>query len=105
MAGRGLGAGKLGDVGLDLAGDFDLTPRRGAGLADKGCERPDLTTAQSEAFELADGDSGVCLDVGILQGRTMGTFIGKKQGDREHDVGSLAALLIAQGFEFMAFGF
>lgn len=105
MAGRRLGAGKLRDAGLDIAGDFDLTSRSGAGLAGKGCERPDLTAAQSEAFELANGDSGVRVDVGIFQGGTMGTFVAKKQRDRTQDVGSLAALLITEGFEFMAFGF
>lgn len=59
MAGRGLGAGKLGDAGLDLAGDFNLTPRSVAGFACKGCERPDLATTQPQTFEVADGNSGV----------------------------------------------
>jgi hypothetical protein len=35
----------------------------------------------------------------------MRAFVGKQQCDRTHDAGGLAALLIAEGFEFMAFGF
>lgn len=105
MSGRGLGTSKLGDVRMDLACDFDLTPRSSARLACEGGERPDLAATQPEAFEVADGDSGVCLDVGILHCRSMRAFVGKQQGDRTHDTGGLATLLIAEGFEFMAFGF
>lgn len=105
MTGRGLGASKLGDARMDLASDFDLTPRSGARLACEGGERTDLAATQAETFEVANGDSGVCLNVGILHGRTMRAFVGKQQGDCTHDAGGLAALLIAEGFEFMAFGF
>jgi hypothetical protein len=105
MAGRGLGAGKLRDACVDLASDFDLAPRSRARLACEGGERPDFAATQSKAFEIADGDSGLSLDVGILHGRTMRAFVGKQQCDRTHDAGGLAALLIAEGFEFMAFGF
>jgi hypothetical protein len=35
----------------------------------------------------------------------MRTFVGKQQGDRTHDTRGLTALLIAEGFEFMAFGY
>ena len=105
MAGRRLGASKLGDARMDLACYFDFTPRSGARLACEGRERPDLTATQPETFEIADGDSGLRLNVGILHGWAMRAFVGKQQGDRTHDAGGLAALLIAEGFEFMAFGF
>ena len=59
MAGRGLGAGKLGDPGLDLAGDFDLAPRSGAWLAGEGGKRSDLAATQPETLEVANGNSGM----------------------------------------------
>lgn len=105
MAGWWLGASKLGDARMDLACDFDFTPRSGARLACEGGERPYLAAAQPETFEVADGDSGVRLNVGILHGRTIRAFVGQQQCDRTHDAGGLAALLIAEGFEFIAFGF
>ncbi len=61
MTGRGLGASKLDDARMDLAGDFDLTPRSGARLACEGGERTNLAATQAETFEIANGDSGVCL--------------------------------------------
>ena len=105
MAGRGLGASKLGDARMDLACDFDLAPWSGARLACKGGEWPDLEATQPEAFEVANGDSGLRLNVGILHGRPKWAFFGEQQGDSTHDAGGLAVLLIAEGFEFMAFGF
>jgi len=44
------------------------------------------------------------LGVGVLQGRSVRSFVGKQQGDRTHDAGGLATLLIAEGFEFIALG-
>lgn len=76
MASGGLGAGKLGNTGLDLAGDFDLAPRSGARLACKGCERANFATTESQTFEVADGNPGVRLNVGVFQGRAMWAFVG-----------------------------
>ena len=90
---------------MDFASDFDFTPRSGARLACEGRERPDLAATQTETFEIANGDSGVYLNVGIFHGWAMRAFVRKQQGDSSHDTGGLAALLIAEGFEFITFGF
>jgi hypothetical protein len=90
---------------VDLASDFNLAPRSHARLACEGGERPDLAATQAKTLEIADGDSGLSLNGGILHGRTMRAFVGEQQGDRTHDAGGLAALLIAEGFKFKALGF
>jgi hypothetical protein len=77
MADWGLGASKLGDARMDLACDFDLAPRSGTRLAGEGGEWPDLAATQPEAFEAADGDSGLSLNVGILHGRPKWAFVGE----------------------------
>ncbi len=71
----------------------------------EGSKRPDLAATQAETFEIVNRDSGVYLNVGIFHGWTMRAFVRKPQGDSAHDTGDHAALLIAQGFEFITFGF
>ena len=67
VAGGRFGAGKLGDPGLDIAGDFDLACGCFARLALKRAKWPDFAATFSQAFKSARGDSGGLTDIGIIQ--------------------------------------
>ena len=97
---RRLRTGKLGDACLDLSGDLDLPARSGSRLALQGLESPDFATAFAQALNGADGQSGDPMDFTVYQRRAVETFVGEEQRHRGNGFGGLAALLVADDFEF-----
>lgn len=100
-----LRTGELGDACLDLPGDLDLPSRCDSRLALQAFNRPDLATAFAQALDGAYGKSGGHMDLTVLERGAVKPFVGEEQRQGRHGFGGLAALLVADGFEFFTLEF
>ncbi len=72
-----MGAGESSDMGLNFAGDFDLTGTFFPGDWIKCGKQADLTTSLSKPFQAAVRKPGCRDDISVFHGRSVSTFIGK----------------------------